>query len=114
MMTITPAQVLNELQHHIGRENGIHVRDLVQRITGQLAMSEPLERRVRAIVNELRKEGSHICGHPTDGYFMARTPEELDETCLFLYERAMTSLQLVSKLKNVALPDLRGQLHLPT
>lgn len=114
MMTITPALVLNELQHHIGRENGIHVRDLVQRITGQQVTSEPMERRVRGLINELRMEGSHICGHPQSGYYMAATAEELDETCVFLYERAMTSLQLISRLKNVALPDLRGQLHLPT
>jgi hypothetical protein len=114
MMQITPAQVLTELSHHIGRDNGIHVRELVQRITGQLAMMEPLERKVREIVTQLRLEGSHICAHPQSGYFMAATPEELNETCEFLLGRAMTSLTQVSKMKNVALPDLRGQLHLPT
>lgn len=114
MMHITPAQVLVELSHHIGKEHGIHVRDLVQRITGQLVASEPLERRVRQIVVELRMDGHHVCAHPAQGYFMAATAEELDETCVFLHDRAMTSLTQISRMKQVSLPDLRGQLHLPT
>lgn len=113
-MQITPVLVLAELQRHIGKENGIHVRVLVQHITGQLVVSEPLERKVRDIVVELRKEGRHICATPAAGYFMAANAEELTETCLFLHDRAMTSLMQISAMKNVSLPDLRGQLHLPT
>jgi glucose-6-phosphate-specific signal transduction histidine kinase len=114
MTHITPAQVLTELSHHIGKDNGIHVRDLVARITGQLLANELMERRVRQIVTEMRMEGHHICAHPAQGYFMAANPEELNDTCEFLYERAMTSLSQVSRMKQVSLPDLRGQLHLPT
>lgn len=114
MMQITPAQVLTELQGHVGKDNGIHVRDLVARITGQQAACEPLERKVRQIVVDLRMEGHHVCAHPTHGYFMAASAEELNETCEFLYDRAMTSLTQVSRMKQVSLPDLRGQLHLPT
>jgi hypothetical protein len=114
MMQITPAQVLTELSHHIGKDNGIHVRDLVARITGQLAGCDPLERKVRQIMVELRMEGHHICSKPESGYFMAANAEELNETCEFLYDRAMTSLTQVSRMKQVSLPDLRGQLHLPT
>jgi hypothetical protein len=114
MMQITPAQVLTELSHHIGKDNGIHVRDLVARITGQQTAHEPMERRVRQIVTELRMEGHHVCAHPARGYFMASSPEELNETCEFLYDRAMTSLSQVSRMKQISMPDLRGQLHLPT
>ena len=113
MMHITPANVLTELSHHIGKDNGIHVRDLVARITGQVP-TEPMERKVRQIVTELRMEGHHVCAHPAQGYFMAATAEELNDTCEFLYERAMTSLVQVSRMKQISLPDLRGQLHLPT
>lgn len=113
-MTITAAHVLAELQHHIGRDNGIHVRDLVRRITGEPTPSEPMERRLRQIVTELRMEGHHVCAHPANGYYMAATPEELVETCEFLLERAMTSLTQIARMKNISLPDLRGQLHLPT
>ncbi len=112
--SITPAQVLNELSRHIGQKNGIHVSALVQYITNEMTANVPLERKVRAIVAELRMEGHHICAHPQTGYFMAETAAELEQTCVFLYERAMTSLAQISRMKNVALPDLRGQLHLPT
>jgi hypothetical protein len=114
MTQITPSTVLAELQHHIGSANGIHVRELVQRITGQLHTTDGQERKVREIVTELRMDGQHVCGHPATGYFMAETPEELQDTCEFLYQRAMTGLTQISRMKNVSLPDLRGQLHLPT
>lgn len=114
MMQITQQQLLAELQHHIGKANGVHVDELVRRITGQEVDADMHARRVRMLVTELRKQGQHICATPTEGYFMAATPEELNETCTFLYERAMTTLTQVSRMKNIALPDLRGQLHLPT
>lgn len=114
MMQITPAQVLTELQHHIGKANGIHVDELVRRITGQLLDSDMHARRVRHIVTELRMQGHHVCATPSEGYYIAADADELNETCSFLYDRAMTSLTQVSRMKNIALPDLRGQLHLPT
>jgi hypothetical protein len=114
MPQITPSSVLTELQHHIGADKGIHVRELVYRITGDLFRSDAMERRVREIVTELRMDGQHVCGHPSTGYYMAATPEELQATCEFLFSRAMTGLQQISRMKNVSLPDLRGQLHLPT
>ncbi|WP_354409112.1 hypothetical protein [Variovorax atrisoli] len=114
MMQITSAQVLAELQHHIGKANGIHVRELVQRITGQVANPDMFQRQVRDIVVELRKQGLHICATPAAGYFMAESAEELIETCVFLYDRAMTTLVQISAMQGVSLPDLRGQLRLPT
>lgn len=114
MMQITPAQVLTELQHHIGKDNGIHARDLVQRITGQTTEAEHLERKVREVVTELRMQGEHVCGHPATGYFIAQTAEELQATCNFLYSRSITGLQQVAAMKRVSMPDLRGQFHLPT
>jgi hypothetical protein len=114
MSQITPAQVLTALSHHIGKANGIHVGPLVMRITGLAQRNEPVERRVRQIVAELRMDGNHICAHPASGYFMAESAEELNDTCEFLYERAMTSLNQISRMKQISMPDLRGQLHLPT
>lgn len=114
MTQITESQVLTELSRHIGRDNGIHVQDLVRHITGHTQVTSMLERRVRQLVTDLRMEGYHICAHPARGYFMAQTPEELAETCEFLYDRAMTSLMQISRMKQISLPDLRGQLHLKT
>ena len=56
MMQITAAQVLNALQRHIGKDNGIHVRDLVRQVTGQTTDTEHLERKVREVITELRME----------------------------------------------------------
>ena len=72
------------------------------------------ERSLRDAVVRLRLDGHHICAHPRDGYYLAETDRELDATCIFLYERAMTSLSQISAMKRVSLPDLRGQLRLPT
>jgi hypothetical protein len=114
MMQITAAQVLNALQRHIGKGNGIHVRDLVRQVTGQTTDTEHLERKVREVITELRMGGQHVCGHPSSGYFIAADAEELTATCNFLYSRSMTGLQQVAAMKRVSMPDLRGQFHLPT
>ena len=114
MMQITAAQVLTELSHHIGQANGIHVRDLATRITGQAVSCGVLERRIRTVVTELRMDGAHICGHPASGYYMAESAAELEETCQFLRSRAMSSLVLESRMRRIGLPELLGQLNLPT
>lgn len=112
MNEITSAAVLDALARHIGAGNGVTGEKLVAEIVGH---ADPYaERHLREIVVRLRLEGAHICAHPTRGYFMAATAEELDATCIFLYERAMTTLTQIAAMKRISLPDLRGQLHLPT
>ncbi len=100
-------QLLAVLSHHIGQGNGIGVKELKQ----QLGIED---RQVRKLIEELRKGGHAVCGTPKDGYFVAQFPEELEHTCEFLYARAMCSLKQISCMKKIPLPDLRGQLHLPT
>lgn len=113
MSALTSAAVLSALSHHIGVGNGVHSDLLVHEILGHFG-GAAYERRLRQIVTALRLEGHHVCAHPLHGYFIAATPEELDATCAFLYERALASLTQISRMKQVSLPDLRGQLHLPT
>lgn len=110
---LTSAAVLRALSRHIGIDNGVRSDLLVHEIIGHFGGAAH-ERRLRQIVTELRLEGHHVCAHPLNGYFIAKTPEELDATCAFLYERALASLTQISRMKKVSLPDLRGQLHLPT
>jgi hypothetical protein len=114
MSAITPAAVLQALSRHIGRANGVRADRLVAEITGDSDADTVGERRLREAIVQLRNDGHHVCGHPGDGYYMAATPEELDATCLFLYERAMTALVQIARMKRVSAPDLRGQMHLPT
>ncbi len=103
----TTHQLLAALTGHIGRDKGIAARHLA-------AMIDAPVRRVRALVTELRLEGEAVCGHPSTGYYMAATAEEVEETCQFLRARAMHSLVLESRLRKLPLPDLVGQLKLRT
>ena len=103
--------VLAALSRHIGKANGLSIGNLVYEATG----AEPCpasERQCREIVVELRNAGAHVCSHPSRGYYMAANPEELEECCRYLCDRALTSLKQVAAMKRVALPDLHQQLHI--
>lgn len=111
-------RMLEVLSHHIGANHGVTISQLVTEMAHPRAIDPreraSVERQARELVVQLRLAGHHVCSHPSSGYYMAATPEELDAACAFLFERAMTSLQQVAAMKRVSLPDLRGQLHLPT
>jgi biotin operon repressor len=106
-MSATCHTLLSVLSSHIGQSNGINVKGLA-------ALLDCTERMVRKLVSELREDGTAVCGRPNTGYFIAANAEELEETCQFLRGRAMHSLHLESKLRNMPLPDLIGQMHLKT
>lgn len=94
-------------REHIGREHGIAAEPLALELGCEA-------RHVRVLVTELREEGVAVCGHPRTGYYIAKTAEELEQTCQFLRRRALHSLVLESKLRHVPLPELLGQLRLKT
>ncbi|PCJ88686.1 MAG: hypothetical protein COA54_02335 [Thiotrichaceae bacterium] len=106
--------LLTALQDHIGKEKGICGIKLAQKLSGRLLHNEPFKRHIRKLVQDLRQQGHHICATPQDGYYIAANEAELNETCEFLHERAMSSLKQISAMKKIALPDLRGQLRLNT
>lgn len=108
---LTPDSVLAVLQDRIGSANGVTARDLVYLVTGRVSPAD--ERRLRQIIEHLRRQGCAICAHPATGYHYAANATELDRTCEYLLARAMTSLEQISVLKHVPLPNLRGQLGLP-
>lgn len=106
--------VLAALRNHIGRANGVTGEVLVIEINADTSGRRISERDLRHLVTELRMEGHHVCAHPVTGYFIAETPEELEASIAFLRERAMSSLLQISAMTKVSMPDLMGQLHLPT
>lgn len=111
---LTRDSLLAALRDHIGEANGIAGHQLCRKIVGFTADGRD-ERQMRKLIQQLRHEGHHICGFPDrHGYYLAETTDELDRTCAFLTERAMTSLTQVSAMKRVSIPDLFGQLKLPT
>jgi biotin operon repressor len=90
-----------------GRANGVHAKLLAQ----QLGISE---RNLRALVTAAREDGMAITATPQSGYYFAETADEVEECCAFLRSRSMKSLRLEAQLKRIPLPDLIGQLRLPT
>lgn len=105
-VAITKQQVLDELQRHNGRENGIHIRDLVGRITNSVLTDEAAERKVRKLIEELRRDKYPICAYPDSGYYMAENQRELDQTCAFLLARVDTTVAQVAAMKNKEAPDI--------
>lgn len=103
----TAHDLLTVLVRHVGRANGVQV----QHLADALGVTD---RQVRELVSTLRMAGHHVCGHPRDGYYIAATAAELDETCRFLRNRALHSLTLEARLRGIAMPDLFGQIHLNT
>lgn len=114
MSALSLHRVLAALAHHIGREHGVSARELVAEISGDPAPDPAAERALRQSIVELRLRGHHICGHPAEGYYMAAGADELEQTCMWLYDRAVTTLAQIAAMKRLALPDLRGQLKLRT
>lgn len=103
------SDLLASLTQHgnVGASRGITAR----RLGARLACNE---RHVRTLVTQLREDGVAVCGKPSDGYFVAREPGEVEDTCQFLRARALKSLQLEARLRRVPLPELIGQLRLET
>lgn len=112
-MSITPDRLLAVLSRHVGARRGVTARRLAEILVGPDAAAVD-ERQVRRCIVDLRERGEHVCAHPSTGYFLAETDDELERCCLYLYERAMCSLRQISAMQRVSLPDLRGQLRLPT
>lgn len=108
----TPDAVLVALVQHRGADQGVSCRALVLEIAG-LYVTPGDERRLRTMIEQLRRDGHAICGTPETGYFHAASAAELDRTCEFLFSRAMTSIAQIAAMRRVSLPDLRGQLRLP-
>ncbi|HAR46457.1 MAG TPA: hypothetical protein DCS05_09910 [Nitrospiraceae bacterium] len=102
--------VLTALSNHVGVKNGISARALATHITGEATPAA--ERRLRTLIVALRCEGVPICGRPTSGYYIASTSDEVIASCMWLRSRAMTSLITISRLTQIAVPELMGQISL--
>lgn len=101
----TVIELVNAIAPHQGAANGIPAAVLAS----QLGV---MPRQLRRLVCQARDQGVAICGTPGTGYFIPATPEELEASCAFLRRRALHSLRLLSRMRNVALPTLLGQLLL--
>jgi len=100
-------QLLTVLRQHIGATNGASAEQLARALNCNA-------RHIRALVTDLRMDGEHVCGTPGEGSFMANTADDVTHTCEFLKSRALKSLLLASRRSKIAIPDLVGQMKLPT
>lgn len=99
------------LTYHVGSEKAVSAVRLWYLLTGEVLSDGAAARLMRKSVVDLREAGMAICSGP-EGYFLAETAEELDETCHRLFKRAMTALKQVAAMRKRSLPDLAGQLGL--
>lgn len=70
------------LKLHVGRSNTVSRQELCHFVSLYPGVGgKNLDRRVRAAINEMRKDGEPICstGGINGGYFIASSHEELDE-----------------------------------
>lgn len=58
------------------------------------------ERAIRKLVDELIEEGVPVCAHPSTGYYIAQTEDEIQGTCDYLRGRAMHSLHKIGLLRS--------------
>lgn len=105
---VTIDDVIVAMSRHLGEANGIRAKDLAE----QLGTNE---RHLRHLISELIFErGVAIVGRPGTGYYIARTPEEIERSVEFHRDRALHELKKASVLSRVPLPELLGQLKLKT
>lgn len=76
----------------IGKANGKSVETLAFEL-------DTTERGVRRLVDDLIDEGTPVCAHPTTGYYIAATWEEVEATYSWLRSRGLHSLSKASKLR---------------
>lgn len=99
------SQLLNVMARHYGAENGIKADALAAHLRVG-------PRGLRRLISAAREDGFAICGTPNAGYYLPTKPEELESACKFLEHRALRSLHLLARMRNVAMPELLGQLKL--
>lgn len=92
---------------HRGAANGISA----SRLAAAMGISQ---RHLRHQVSAARELGCALCGQPRTGYYIATTAQELQQATAWLEHRAMHSLRLLAQMRRVSLPELLGQLRLPT
>jgi len=73
--------ILKFLAYHVGRENAIKRRDLLEQLHTYPGLKDMQDRHLRIEINRLRKEGQLICSAACEdgGYFMAGSLEEYTE-----------------------------------
>lgn len=62
-------------------------------------MADTTPRAIRTLTDELIAEGVPVCAHPSTGYYIADTWEEVEATYAWLRSRGLHSLKKASQLR---------------
>ena len=109
--------VLGELVKHIGGEKAIDMGELFSLVLGKDHTGTKINgtRQVRRIITELRKEGIPICSSTLKnggGYFLPAVASELEDFLKPYKKIALQKLYIISKIKNIGLKELLGQMEM--
>jgi L-fucose isomerase-like protein len=105
------------LQRHVGVENAISMTELFREVFQEEVKDKiSSTRELRKVITELRKMGIPVCSEMRNkrqtGYFLARDAQEIDKYFELMEKRALKTLYLISRIKNISLPQYLGQLKL--
>jgi len=110
------SRILKVLAGHTGRSRVIGMGELYEKIFGKQWHNRINDtKKLRTAITALRREGVPICSDPSPsggGYYNASTPGELNAYLDRDKRRAINILAKCAAMRQIALPELLGQLQL--
>ena len=109
-------KLLSILTRHVGSCNAIGMPVLYEEVYGEPPKTKISgTRKLRTLVNELRKEGNPVCSSSrkdNPGYYLAAAGSELENYLTRIRIRALKTLKFESTIRKVALPQLLQEITL--
>jgi len=106
------ATILKILNGHKGRKNVVSRVDLVDRVNQHWPLFPVDDRQIRKTIKHLVTQHGIAIGSCNWGYFMAITPQEIEEVCEYYDGYGLSSLYVSAKLRKIEMKDYLGQLSL--
>ena len=105
--------ILRFLEAHQGKDFSISRERLVDKINGDCPLILRVsERKIRQTIKHLTTQHGIAIGSGPKGYFIAETPQEIEEVCEYYDGYGLSSLFVSSKLRKIEMRDYLGQLSM--
>ena len=105
--------ILRFLEAHQGKGFEISRDRLVEKINSDAPLIfRTNERKIRQTIKHLTTQHGFAIGSNHSGYFMAITPDEIEEVCKYYDGYGLSSLYVSSKLRKIEMRDYLGQLSI--
>jgi len=103
-------RILMIMSGHVGRGKKVGMGKLYEQVFEETYAHRINDTRpLRKLIDELQNDGSPILSD-CDGYWWAATPAELERYCVRRRGSALRILKKESNMRNIAMPELVGQL----